>query len=105
MMKRVRISQVAPLRLGITLGLICGFVGLVVTPIMLITLGAAATAANTSYAPRLLGVPWLFFGAGAIFMPFIYALAGFALGVVLAMVYNLASRWTGGIEFIFDDSN
>ncbi len=28
---------------------------------------------------------------------------GFVVGVVLAMVYNFAARWTGGIEFVVDD--
>jgi hypothetical protein len=47
----------------------------------------------------------LFFGAGAVFMPLIYALAGFVFGVVLATVYNFVSRWTGGIEYYSDDAN
>ena len=38
-----------------------------------------------------------------IFMPFIHALGGFIVGVVLAMIYNFAARWTGGIEFLVDD--
>lgn len=103
-MKRLRIMHVPPLRFGLVLGLINGFVGLIVAPILLVTLGAAATAADLNYAPKLLGIPWLFAGAASLFMPFIHALGGFVVGVVLAMAYNFAARWTGGIEFIGEET-
>jgi len=102
-MKRHRIKHVPPLRFGIVLGLINGFIGLLVTPVVLITLGAAATAANSQYAPKLLGIPWLFAGAASLFMPLIHAVGGFLIGVLLAMIYNFAARWTGGIEFVTDE--
>ena len=104
-MTRHRIKHIPPLRFGIVLGLINGFVGLLVTPVVLITLGAAATAANTPYAPKLLGIPWLFAGAASLFMPLIHAVGGFVIGVLLAMVYNFAARWTGGIEYYSEESN
>ncbi len=104
-MKKLRIMQVPPVRFGLVLGLINGFVGMIVAPVLLLTLGAAATAADLNYAPKLLGIPWLFAGAGALFMPFIHAVGGFVVGVLLAMVYNFAARWTGGIEFIVDDKS
>ena len=103
-MKKHRLTQVPPLRFGIVIGLINGFIGLIVTPILLLTLGAAATAADLNYAPKLLGIPWLFAGAASLFMPFIHALGGFLVGVLLAMVYNFAARWTGGIVFYTEDS-
>jgi hypothetical protein len=102
-MKKIRLMHVPPVRFGIVLGLINGFIGLIVAPVLLVTLGAAATAADLNYAPRLLGIPWLFAGAASLFMPFIHALGGFVVGVLLAMVYNLAGRWTGGIEIIVDE--
>ncbi len=102
-MKKFRILQVPPVRFGLVLGLINGFVGMIVAPVLLLTLGAAATAADLAIAPRLLGIPWLFAGAGALFMPFIHAVGGFVFGVLLAMVYNFAARWTGGIEIVLDD--
>ena len=97
-MKTLRIRHISPLRFGIVLGLINGFVGLIVAPVLLLTLGAAATVADLNVAPKLLGIPWLFAGAASLFMPFIHAVGGFLVGVLLAMVYNLAARWTGGIE-------
>ena len=38
-------------------------------------------------------------------MPIIHAVGGFLVAVLLAMVYNFASRWTGGIEIVLEDSN
>ena len=102
-MKTIRIRHVPPMRFGIVLGLINGFVGLIVAPILLLTLGAAATAADLNYAPKLLGIPWLFAGAASLFMPLIHAIGGFIVGVLLATVYNLAARWTGGIEFHIEE--
>ncbi len=102
-MKKVRILQVPPIRFGLVLGLINGVIGMIVAPILLFTLGAAATAADLAFAPKLLGIPWLFAGAGALFMPFIRAVGGFVFGVLLAMVYNFAARWTGGIEIVIND--
>jgi hypothetical protein len=75
-MKRHRILHVPPLRFGLVLGLINGFVGMIVAPVLLFTLGAAATAADLAIAPKLLGIPWLFAGAGALFMPFIHMRSG-----------------------------
>ena len=100
-MKKIRILHVPPLRFGLVLGLINGFVGMIVAPVMLFAGGVIAA----TEAPRLLGIPWLFFGAGALFMPLIHAVGGFLVGVLLSMVYNLAARWTGGIEIVLDDSH
>jgi len=102
-MKKYRVLQIPPIRFGVVLGLINGVIGMLVAPVLLITLGAAATAADLNYAPKLLGIPWLFAGAGALFMPFIHAVGGFVVGVLLAMIYNFAARWTGGIEIVLDE--
>ena len=104
-MKKFRILQIPPVRFGLVLGLINGFVGMLVTPVLLATMGLAATSADLNNAMQLLGIPWLFAGATALFMPIIHAVGGFVVGVVLAMVYNFAARWTGGIEFVVDDKS
>lgn len=98
-MKKVRILQVPPVRFGLVLGLINGFVGLFVAPVMLFAGGVIAA----TEMPRLLGIPWLFVGGAALFMPLIHAVGGFLFGVLLAMVYNFAARWTGGIEIVLND--
>jgi hypothetical protein len=102
-MKKYRLLQIPPIRFGVVLGLINGVIGMLVAPVLLLSLGAAATAADLDYAPKLLGIPWLFAGAGALFMPFIHAVGGFVVGVLLAMIYNFAARWTGGIEVVLDE--
>ncbi|MDI1250671.1 MAG: hypothetical protein PSV13_17550 [Lacunisphaera sp.] len=102
-MKKYRVLQIPPIRFGVVLGLINGVIGMLVAPVLLLTLGAAATAADLNYAPKLLGIPWLFAGAGALFMPFIHAVGGLVFGILLAMVYNFAARWTGGIEIVLDE--
>ncbi len=101
-MKKIRLMHVPPIRFGIVLGLINGGIGMITAPILLLSLGAAATW-DTTLLPKFLGIPWLFAGGAALFMPFIHLVGGFLVGVLLAMVYNLASRWTGGIEIIVKD--
>ena len=103
-MKKFRILQVPPIRFGIVLGLINGVIGMFVTPVLLATMGLAATSADLNNTMRLLGIPWLFAGATALFMPIIHAVGGFVFGVLLAMVYNFSARWTGGIEIVLDES-
>ena len=51
-MKKYRLLQIPPIRFGIVLGLINGVVGMLVAPVLLLTLGAAATAAEFNYGPR-----------------------------------------------------
>lgn len=101
-MRKIRLMHVPPIRFGIVLGLINGVIGMITAPILLLSLGAAATW-NKEMLPKFLGIPWLFAGGAALFMPFIHLIGGFLVGVLLAMIYNLASRWTGGIEIIVDD--
>lgn len=98
-MKKHRLLQIPPIRFGVVLGLINGLIGLLVVPIILLAGGVIAA----TEAPKLLGIPWLFVGAGALFMPLIHAVGGFLVGILLAMAYNFAARWTGGIELVLEE--
>ncbi|MCX6949618.1 MAG: hypothetical protein NTX39_08130 [Opitutae bacterium] len=98
-MKKHRLLQIPPIRFGVVLGLINGLIGLLVAPIILLAGGVIAA----TEAPKLLGIPWLFVGAGALFMPLIHAVGGFLVGLLLAMAYNFAARWTGGIELVLEE--
>ncbi len=100
-MKKHRLLQIPPIRFGIVLGLINGLIGLLVAPIILLAGGVIAA----TEAPKLLGIPWLFVGAGALFMPLIHAVGGFLVGLLLAMAYNFAARWTGGIELVLEEKS
>ena len=93
-MKKHRILQIPPVRFGIILGLIVGFIALLAVPFLLLAGAAVARLEQPAH-----GVSWLFYGGGVAVMPIATAVAGFLAGVFLAMVYNLAVRWTGGIEF------
>ena len=105
-MKKHRILQVSPIRFGIVLGLINGFAGMIIAPLFLITLGIAFTATESGVVsvPKIFPVvPWFLAGGLAVFTPVINAVGGFLAGVLIAMVYNLSARWTGGIEIVLDD--
>jgi len=103
-MKKYRLLQVPPIRFGIVLGLINGIAGMIIAPLFLITLGIAFTAEATGHAPAYFpAVPWFLAGGLAVFTPIINALGGFLAGVLIAMVYNFAARWTGGIEIVLEE--
>lgn len=62
--------------------------------------------------PLILGV--VFFGAAsgaqairngifAILFPVIYGAIGFVLGAIVAALYNVVAKWTGGLEFEVTD--
>ena len=85
-----QLTYIAPLRAGIVLGVLYGLLGLVVLPFLLL----AALFASRSGAPAVIG--GIFF---AVFIPVIYAAAGFIGGIIGAAIYNLVAKWTGGLEF------
>lgn len=103
-MKKYRVLQSPPIRFGVVLGLINGVAGMIIAPLFLITLGVAFTAEATGHTPTYFPrVPWFLGGALAVFTPVINAIGGFLAGVLIAMVYNFAARWTGGIEIVLDE--
>ncbi len=107
-MKRHRILHIPPLRFGIVLAMINGFAGMILAPLFLITLGIAFTASESGIVivPKVFpAVPWFLAGGLAIFTPFINAVGGFLAGVLIATVYNLAVRWTGGVEVVLDEGH
>jgi hypothetical protein len=81
-----RLTHIAPLQLGITLGILYGVISLVIVPFFLL-------AAIFGSKGGIMGVGF------AIIFPIIYAVGGFIAGVIMAFVYNLVAKWTGGVEF------
>jgi len=79
---------------------------LIFVPIFAIFIGfgalasfAAASASNSHAAsaiPAAVGVGM--FIAGIVFVPIIYGVIGFIIGVIGALLYNLVAKWVGGIE-------
>jgi len=86
--------------LGAIIGLICGilysFGGLIID--VLVSNGLLSSAAMET--PGLSYGTVLAFGA-LIVMPVIFTIAGFLLGIIEAILYNLVAKWFGGIKIDF----
>ena len=85
-----QLTNIAPLRAGIVLGIIYGFLGVLFVPIFLLM----AVFGGKAGAPVVFGGAFL-----AILFPVMYSVAGFVGGIIAAAIYNLVAKWTGGLEF------
>jgi hypothetical protein len=95
-----RLTNVNPVKLGITLAVIYGVMSLVfMVPFFLILSLVGAASARTGVQ----ALPVIFTGVFVIFLPIIYAVLGFIGGVIAAFIYNLVAKWTGGIEFTTEE--
>ena len=95
-----RLTNVSPLKLGITLAVIYGIMSLVfLVPLFLIFSVIGAASARTSVH----ALPVIFTGVFVIFLPVIYAALGFIGGVIAAFIYNIVAKWTGGVEFTTEE--
>ncbi len=91
-----RLTNVNPVKLGITLAVIYGIMSLIfIIPFFLVMSAVGAAGAKNGVQT----LPVIFTGAFMIFLPFIYAVLGFIGGVIAALIYNLVAKWTGGVEF------
>src|SRR5688572_9169127 len=85
-----RIKRFAPLQLGKIMGVLYAGLGLLFAPFFL-AMAVFELAAPTGLATL--------FGVGmAIATPILYGIAGFVGGLISAWLYNLAVRFTGGME-------
>ena len=103
---RRRLKQIAPMRLGLTLGILQCLLSLVFVPVLFFAGGLAAYF-EPSFFPTTVspvpGVTWVFVGVGALFMPIANGVAAFLGGVLIATGYNFVARWTGGVELVLED--
>ena len=76
--------------LGVLLGLAWW---LILSPIMMAGMKGSGVS-----APGVAAMTGIGFLAILIF-PIMYGIIGFIAGLIYAALYNLAARWTGGIEF------
>ncbi|HOX08410.1 MAG TPA: hypothetical protein PK280_18590 [Planctomycetota bacterium] len=85
-----RLTRVAPLRAGLVLGLLYAALGMVFIPVFLLmsAFGPAAPAGM------------LFILA----LPVLYGIVGFIGGVIMAALYNVIAKSTGGLELEFIDA-
>jgi hypothetical protein len=91
-----KLTNINPLKLGITLGIIYGVLSLIfIIPVFAIMSVVGAMGAKTGTQ----ALPVIFTGVFIIFLPIIYAVFGFIGGVISAFIYNVVAKWTGGVEF------
>lgn len=81
-------------------GVVYACFGLIFLPIFLLA-GAAGAFAQHAQSDQSAGPAAIAAGAMfviGLFMPVIYGIMGFILGVLGSAIYNLIARWIGGIE-------
>jgi hypothetical protein len=92
-----RLKRIAPLQLGLMLGVTYALLAIVIIPIILL-FGAIASAVSSTHGgqalPGILGMGVFFI----VFLPVLYGVMGFIGGVIGALIYNLVAKWIGGIE-------
>ena len=91
-----RLKNVAPIQFALVSAVVYGVLGLVVA-VLLVPFSMLITAtAPPEQVPKWFGI---FFGvAGLVMIPVMEAVTGFVFALIAALIYNLVSGWTGGIE-------
>lgn len=89
---RKRIVRVSPLQAGKVFAVLYGLMSIPMGPMMALS---AHLGSNTAQP-----FPWALFAP----LPVFYVIAGFAFTVFVAWLYNLVAGWTGGIEFVTEES-
>lgn len=92
---KTQLTYIAPLKAGIVMGVLYGLMSLLIVPFFLVAALLGSKAGSPS--PAIFGVGF------AIMLPVFYAVAGFIGGIIMAALYNLIAKWTGGFEFGFRD--
>jgi hypothetical protein len=97
-MSTKRIKSITPMQAGKVMGALYGGMALIFVPFLLLFAlipSFLPKAANAPSAGAMIGV-----GIGmAILLPIFYAVTGFVMGLLGAVIYNLIAGWVGGIEF------
>jgi hypothetical protein len=104
--RKIRLRQISPMRLGITIGVLQGLLSLLFVPALFFAGGLAAYFEPALWQAKFSpvpGVPWIFFGVGALFMPLANGVAGYLGGILIASAFNVVARWTGGVEITVED--
>ncbi len=92
-----RVKRFDVLSVAKVAGLCYGAMGLLFVPFFLL-FGMVASVAGKQN-PELPAWFGAMFGVGmAVMMPILYAIMGFIMGAIGAFIYNLISKWIGGIE-------
>jgi hypothetical protein len=91
----VEIKSIAVLRCGTVCAVLYAFLGLL-EALLVVPIMSMAPAGSPNAFPAGMRS---FFGVGAfIFLPILFAVVGFIGGLIMALLYNVVARWTGGFE-------
>ena len=84
-----RLKRISVIQFGLVLGVTYAMLGCLLIPFFLLM---------SMFAPPGAGFPAFLMGIGSVIIPIIYGVAGLVFGMIAALFYNLAAKWTGGIE-------
>lgn len=101
-----RLRHVAVVQLALVLAVMYACIGviyglvwwLVISPIMVAGMKSTMGGGNTANMGMLAGMGVF----AVVFFPIFFAIVGFIAGLIYAALYNLAARWTGGVEMTFE---
>ena len=91
----LKLRRVGVLSVGLVMGVIYALIGLIAG--FFITLISVAAGGVFDQA----GFGFLFGVGSIIFLPIFYGILGFIAGLITALIYNLAAKFTGGVEMEF----
>lgn len=79
--------------LGVIMGVLYAFGGLLIDTLVTLDVITSSETPGLSYGTLLA------FGA-LVMMPIIFAICGFFMGAVVAVLFNTVTRWTNGIHLV-----
>jgi hypothetical protein len=97
------VKRVGPVSLGKILGIIYAFFGFIIGLFFsfFILMGMVLGSVIEDSPEPLVG---LIFGLGSVIaFPIFYGIMGFLGGIITAGLYNITSRWVGGIEIELEE--
>jgi hypothetical protein len=95
---KMRVKSLDPMGLGKTMAAIYGAISLLFIPFVVIMIIVGFAAGPNQKDFPFTGMVGAVIGlALIIILPLIYAFMGFVVGALMAVIYNLVSRWIGGI--------
>lgn len=89
------LARVSPLKAGIVFGVFNAGFALVLVPFMMLPTVLSLGGDGGIFAALGIGF--------AILAPVIYGAMGFLMGAVMAFIYNLVAKFTGGFEIELED--
>jgi len=94
-----QLQSVGPVSCAKVLAVLYGAIGLLLGAIFFLVFSVAGIAGSSSQFSNNAGPLGFMLGAGSIiFFPIFYAILGAIGGLIVAALYNVIAKYTGGIE-------